>query len=185
MPRLSPQDRLKLRDQLYLHEGKRTYPYRCTAGKLSIAAGYNIDDRGLQPLRDAISRQVSMDDLYRRGLTDAEIERITLADIDYFENKVIGYLPEYDTLDPIRQRVVVDFSYNLGKRALGFTATIAALKNAIRAKEAERKRLYFVECAYHMMHSLWATQVGDGAGRRYDRAERLSDMIRTGEDYTR
>ena len=172
MPKLSPKDRVKLVKQLALHEGRRRYPYRCTAGKLSVGGGYNLDDRGLESLCKAIGRRVTLNDLFKHGLSDAEIDRQINADIVYFEDRVIQFFPEYETLDPIRQRVVVDFAYNLGKRALGFTKAIGALK-----------RKDYTECAFQMMHSLWASQVGDGEGRRFDRADRLCEMMKLGEDY--
>lgn len=183
---MTSKDYAKLRKQLALHEGRRRFPYRCTAGKLTIGVGYNIDDRGLEPLIAAIGQHVTLRELYMHGLTEAEMDRVLDADILYFESRVRDYFPEYDTLDPVRQRAVVDFAFNLGKRALGFKNAITALKKAIKAQEiyghSELARLYFIECKSHMMQSLWATQVGDGLGRRYDRAERISDMIATGID---
>lgn len=182
---MSPTDHEKLRQQLILHEGRRRQPYTCTAGKLSIGVGYNISDRGLEPLRVALAREVTLDGLYKHGLTDAEIDRLLDADIAYVEDRVVRILPQYRKLDPVRQRVVIDFVFNLGPRARGFTKALAALKEAVASKGAERRSRYFAECAFHMMQSLWATQVGDGVGRRYDRAERLADMMRTGEDFVR
>ncbi len=37
----------KLKKQLTEHEGLRLKPYRCTAGKLTIGVGRNIDDKGI------------------------------------------------------------------------------------------------------------------------------------------
>ena len=37
----------QLKKQLTRHEGKRAYPYRCPAGKLSIGVGRNLEDKGL------------------------------------------------------------------------------------------------------------------------------------------
>ena len=36
-----------LKAMLERHEGRRTHPYTCTAGKLTIGVGHNIEDRGL------------------------------------------------------------------------------------------------------------------------------------------
>ena len=33
--------------QLRLHEGERLFPYKCTAGRLTIGVGRNLDDRGI------------------------------------------------------------------------------------------------------------------------------------------
>lgn len=182
MAKLTPEDAAKLRQQLTVHEGRRRYPYRCTAGKLSIAVGYNIDDRGLGALHAAIGRTPMLTDLYKWGLTEAEIDAVLDADIRYYESRVIDYFPLYLDLDSVRQRAVVDFAFNLGKRALGFRKAIDALTRATTAPLDHKQQFYDV-CALEMMRSLWASQVGDGAGgKRYDRAERLADMIRTGQE---
>ena len=34
-------------EQLMRHEGFRTKPYRCSAGKLTIGYGRNLDDKGI------------------------------------------------------------------------------------------------------------------------------------------
>lgn len=133
MALLSPADYTKLRQQLIVHEGRRRHPYRCTAGKLSIGVGYNIDDRGLGDLCRAISRTVNLNELYSRGLTDTEIDLVLTADILYFESRIAKTFPQYLLLDTVRQRAILDFVFNLGKRALGFTRAIDALKRAIDA----------------------------------------------------
>ncbi|MBF0177920.1 MAG: DUF1804 family protein [Magnetococcales bacterium] len=40
-------DHQELRKQLIRHEGMRLKPYRCTAGKLTIGVGRNLDDRSI------------------------------------------------------------------------------------------------------------------------------------------
>lgn len=37
----------RIKAQLVRHEGLRLKPYRCTAGKLTIGIGRNLDDRGI------------------------------------------------------------------------------------------------------------------------------------------
>ncbi|MCK5783862.1 MAG: lysozyme [Desulfobacterales bacterium] len=37
----------KLTKQLIKHEGERLKPYRCTAGKLTIGIGRNLEDKGI------------------------------------------------------------------------------------------------------------------------------------------
>lgn len=44
---LDPETRLKLKELLVKHEGKTTYPYVDTVGKITIGIGYNLTDRGL------------------------------------------------------------------------------------------------------------------------------------------
>ena len=37
----------KLKAQIIRHEGFELFPYKCTAGKTSIGAGRNLDDKGI------------------------------------------------------------------------------------------------------------------------------------------
>ena len=37
----------RIKEQLVRHEGLRLKPYRCTAGKLTIGIGRNLDDCGI------------------------------------------------------------------------------------------------------------------------------------------
>lgn len=37
----------RIKAQLVRHEGLMLKPYRCTAGKLTIGVGRNLDDRGI------------------------------------------------------------------------------------------------------------------------------------------
>ena len=37
----------KIKKQLIDHEGLRLFPYRCTAGKLTIGVGHNLDAKGI------------------------------------------------------------------------------------------------------------------------------------------
>lgn len=184
MPVLSPKDRALCGKQLAHHEGRRRFPYRCTAGKLTIGVGYNIDDRGLGPMSKALGRTVTLNELGKNGLSEKDMDTVLDADISFFESRAMELFPEYDVLDPIRQRVVLDLAFNMGRRALGFKKAVIALKLYIKATNDELKRLYLVECGFHLMDSLWSSQVGDGFGKRYDRAERLVDMLITGAEPT-
>jgi lysozyme len=154
--------------QLLLHEGLRLKPYRCTANKLTIGVGYNIDDRGIKPLEAVIGRKVDL----RIGITEPEAMLVLDADIDRFEAAVVRLFPVYKDLDMVRRRVVLDLAFNLGYRALGFRNTMRAVQRSDWDGFADGLR-----------QSLWSTQVGDGPGKRYDRADRLIDMGRTGLDY--
>lgn len=155
----------KMERQLLLHEGLRLWPYRCTANKLTVGVGYNIDDRGLEELARLIGRPVTF------PLTEEECRRQLRGDIQSYGAAVIKHFPGYRDLDPVRRRVAIDMAFNMGYRALKFRGTIAAV---IRRDWPMVKR--------HMMDSLWADQVGDGIGGKMDRAERLAIMMETGRD---
>lgn len=128
--------------QLRLHEGERLKPYRCTAGKLTIGVGRNLEDR---------------------GITREESAMLLANDIAAEERELLNALPWVATLDEVRQRVLLDMSFNMGLIGLlGFKRTLAT----IQAGE-------YQAAATMMLDSKWAKQVGQ-------RAERLSRMMATG-----
>ena len=100
-------DRDAMVRQLRLHEGERLKPYRCTAGKLTIGVGRNLEDRGIS----------------------AEESAMLLAnDIAAMERELQHALPWVATLDEVRQRVLVDMAFNLGiVGLLAFKRTLGAI----------------------------------------------------------
>jgi lysozyme len=100
-------DRYAMVRQLRLHEGERLKPYRCTAGKLTIGVGRNLEDRGIS----------------------AEESAMLLAnDIAAMERELQHALPWAATLDEVRQRVLLDMAFNLGiVGLLAFKRTLATV----------------------------------------------------------
>ena len=97
----------KLQKQLTLHEGVRLKPYRCTAGKLTIGIGRNLDDV---------------------GITQDEAMLMLRTDIARALSGVRTELPWFEQLDNIRQRVLVDMAFNLGiDGLLAFRQTLSAI----------------------------------------------------------
>lgn len=136
-------DRAAMTRQLRLHEGERLMPYRCTAGKLTIGVGRNLEDR---------------------GITREESAYLLANDIAAEERELLRALPWVGTLDEVRQRVLLDMSFNMGLAGLlGFKRTLAT----IQAGD-------YQAAATMMLDSKWAKQVGQ-------RAERLSRMMATGK----
>jgi len=96
-----------LRDQLIAHEGLRLKPYHCTAGKLTIGCGRNLDDV---------------------GISHAEAMVLLDNDIDEVLRDLFATYPWFKSLDAIRQRAVADLRFQLGKRGLAaFGKCLAAL----------------------------------------------------------
>ena len=78
----------RIKAQLVRHEGLRLKPYRCTAGRLTIGIGRNLDDRG-----------ISQKEAYTM------LER----DIQDCEQWLIDKIPEiYNKLDEVRQSVLLN-----------------------------------------------------------------------------
>jgi len=137
-------DRQKLVEQLMLHEGVRSKPYMDSVGKITIGVGRNLSDV---------------------GLSDSEIFVLLNNDIDAVLHDLSTF-PWFDSLDPIRQRVLADVRFNLGPARLrGFHLMLHALSRAD-----------YIAAAGELRDSRWFTQVGA-------RGPRLVAMLRTGEDY--
>jgi len=138
---VSPADYQALVDDLIRDEGLRLKPYLDEPGKTTIGVGRNLTDNG-------ISEQEA------HYLLSHDIER-ALADAQSYS--------WFADLDPVRQRVVINMLFNLGKPRFDmFRHTIAAIA-----------RKNYDIAADQMLSSQWAKQVGA-------RAERLARMMRMG-----
>ncbi|MDD2229527.1 MAG: glycoside hydrolase family protein [Candidatus Cloacimonetes bacterium] len=120
----------RIKEQLIRHEGLRLKPYRCTAGKLTIGVGRNLDDR---------------------GISQKEAYVLLENDIQNCEKQIMDEIPEiYNVLDEVRKSVLLNMCFNLGIGGLlGFNNTLAF----IAAGDWER-------AANGMLASKWAKQVG-------------------------
>jgi lysozyme len=96
-----------LKKSLILHEGLKLKPYVCTAGKLSLGIGRNLDDVGIS----TAEAMVMLDNDIGRAV--AELNRAR---------------PGWKDHDDTRQNVLVELVFNLGMpRLLGFQKMWAAL----------------------------------------------------------
>jgi lysozyme len=101
---------------LQRHEGLRLKPYLCTADKLTIGYGRNLDDM---------------------GISEDEALYLLQNDIDacYSELNVFNWFQE---LDQVRQEALVDMRFNLGlPRFLSFKKMIAKLMAKEYSQAAE------------------------------------------------
>jgi lysozyme len=99
----------KLTNLLVLHEGLKLKPYRCTAGKLTIGIGHNLDAKGITPDQAYA--------IFRDDMTDVarELER---------------RIPWIVQLDEVRAAVLADMAFNLGVDGLlKFPATLALVQS--------------------------------------------------------
>lgn len=97
-----------LKADLIRDESLRLKPYRCTAGKLTIGVGRNLEDVG-------ITREEAL------RLLDNDVARVA-ADLD-------RALPWWRGLPEGRQRALANLCFNLGiGRLLGFRRMLAALQ---------------------------------------------------------
>jgi len=138
-------DRKHIRRQLIEDEGSVPHAYLDSLGYWTIGVGRLIDgDKGGR-------------------LREDEIEYLLDNDIDDVVSHIISEYPWFGDLDDVRQGVIVNMTFNLGK--LGFSR--------FKLLHAACARHDWEDAAREMLDSRWATQVGS-------RAIRLSEEMRTG-----
>lgn len=123
---------------LQRHEGLRLKPYKCTAGKVSIGYGRNLDDMGISEVEAMV-------------LLRHDIERC------YDELSVFSWFAD---LDQVRQEALIDMLFNLGlptflefKKTLKFVAEgkySQAAEEMLRSKWADQVGDRAKELAYMM-----------------------------------
>lgn len=101
-------------------EGVRLRPYRCTAGKLTIGVGRNLDDT---------------------GISAEEAEILLSNDLRQVVAGLDRAVPWWRGLSEPRRRGLANMAFNLGlPRLLGFRRMLAALQ-AGQGEEAARQAL--------------------------------------------
>lgn len=97
-----------LKEQLKRHEGFRSKPYRCSAGKLTIGYGRNLDDVGI-----------------------TSEEGMVLLEKDISRTKFLLQMnaPWITRLEHARADVIINMAFNIGvSRLIGFKRMIAAIE---------------------------------------------------------
>ena len=106
------------------HEGLRLQPYRCTAGKLTIGYGRNLEDN---------------------GITAAEAEQMLHNDIQNCYAECVKFI-FWNNLNEARQAVLIDMCFNLGiTRLKQFKKMFAALGEGnytLAAREMKDSKWY-------------------------------------------
>lgn len=129
---------ISIEKQIMRHEGFRSTAYRCSAGKLTIGYGRNLEDKG-------ISRSEART-LLRNDIAECE------ADLYKIFGKVLWRMGND------RRCVLLDMRFNLGY------AGFRGFKRMIRAV----KREHFAIAAYEMKDSVWYGQVGNRSKTLYE-----------------
>ncbi len=98
----------KVTPLLKAHEGLRLKPYTCTAGKLTIGYGRNLDDV---------------------GINKTEAEYLLTQDIHRAVHDARSLISNFENLSITRKAVLVDMMFNLGMHRL------SQFKNMLQAIE--------------------------------------------------
>lgn len=132
----------RLRDMLIRHEGCKLLPYIDSLGYTTIGVGRNLSTY---------------------GISQEEADLLLQHDIDVALSACARNFPWFNSLDPVRQDVLVDMCFNMGVGRLNtFRITLDAIAQG-----------RYADAAGAMMQSTWANQVGN-------RAHELSRMMETG-----
>ena len=105
-------------EMLKRHEGFKQFPYLCTAGKLTVGYGRNLDDV---------------------GLSEYEAEFLLLQDIKHATKRLTTIFPNFYDFTVNRQAALIDLMVNIGSRKfLLFRKMIIAIKNNDWQEAAEQ-----------------------------------------------
>ena len=98
----------QLIEQLKRHEGLKLEPYKCTAGKLTIGIGRNLEDV---------------------GISEQEAEMLLLNDIERAGRLLKDKFPWTMELDEVRFAALINFTFNVGIGTVSkFVNAMALLK---------------------------------------------------------
>jgi lysozyme len=125
----------KLIEMLKVHEGVETHAYKCSASKITIGVGRNIDPEG------------------GIGLSEDEIDYLLQNDINRITTELDFEYGWFSDLNEARQDAMIDISFNLGQTRLRkFQKALTAMAQSNWNTAADE-----------FMDSKWSKQVGNRA----------------------
>lgn len=158
-------DIAKLEKQLTRHEGKRNLVYKDTVGIPTIGIGFNLTRPDAKEKIEAVGAN------YQRildgsdELTDLQVSQLFQEDIVASVLAGRSIVSNFDELNDVRKRVIVDMTFNLGQ------AGLKKFRNLRSAVEANN----FGIAGDEMIDSIWYRQVKT-------RGKTLVAMMKTGRD---
>jgi lysozyme len=100
---------MSLIEQLKRHEGLKLKPYKCTADKLTIGVGRNLEDV---------------------GISEEEAEMLLQNDIQRATVQIQAEFPWTEQLDEVRFAALINFTFNVGIGTVGkFVNAMALLRD--------------------------------------------------------
>lgn len=155
---MTPEGKNKLID----HEGEILWAYPDSKGYLTIGVGHLIDKRKGGSIPQRISRLLLADDI---AVKTAECR----AAFDWF-----------DGLDETRKDAIVNLCFNIGIDNLRGFRNMAAAIVAGDWQRAHDELLYADPSKGDWAPNSYWTDVGDGPGKTYDRAEQVATALKIG-----
>lgn len=142
----------KLQDELIRDEGLQLSPYRDSLGYLTIGVGHLIQ-KG-----EKFGHFIG-------SITNYEAMELLDLDIGIAIRRLNNIYPQWRELDDVRQRAMINLTFNLGYRLADFHRFLHALKTGDYEKAAD-----------HLIQSRWFKQVRL-------RGPRIVHAIRTGTEW--
>lgn len=130
---MSTYDPAPMRRELTVDEAYRPMIYTDTTGHITGGIGRNLSDV---------------------PFSADEITLMYTGDIARAESLLDRNVSWWRTLDPVRQRVLLNMAFNMGGKLLGFVLMLGAVQSG-----------NFVSAAQQMQNSLWFKQTGNRAVR--------------------
>tara|TARA_R100001086_G_scaffold14988_1_gene7432 strand:- start:148 stop:573 length:426 start_codon:yes stop_codon:yes gene_type:complete len=125
----------KLIEMLKRHEGVETHAYKCSASKITVGVGRNIDPEG------------------GLGLSEDEVDYLLQNDIKRIISELDFQYEWFSNLNEARKDAMIDISFNLGQTRLRkFEKALTAMSQNNWDKAADE-----------FMDSKWSNQVGNRA----------------------
>jgi lysozyme len=153
---MAENDPYQYMDMTRKFEGYRDKPYKDTKGKTTIGYGFNIDDPVMaERLKESgykggtLTQQIA-NKAFENAYTNARFDAVQYLGADAF-----------NSLDPERQAIVTDMTYNMG---LNKISKFENLRDALQAGD-------YNKAAKEMINSNWYKQVGN-------RSKQLVAMMR-------
>ena len=143
--------------RLEFHEGLKLMPSRCTAGKLTIGVGRNLEDN---PLTEAEKKAVGD---WQHGISKNAAYMLLRNDIKRCIGELKNTFDFYAKLDIERQYALLDMCFQLG------ITKLKQFKNMLKWLKLKEFKLAAEEC----LNSAYAKQTPK-------RAERIARTIREG-----
>ena len=145
-------------------EGLVLTVYQDTLGIDTIGIGRNLKDRGISKAELEHMDIPNMDVVYEHGITKKDAVYLATNDVQIVEEELCRAHPCVNSLDSVRQLVVMDMAFNMG------VPRLKKFKNMWAAIHDND----FKTAAKEMLDSRWARQVKG-------RSTRLAHAMATGE----
>lgn len=126
-----------LKRELVRDEGKRLTPYRDSLGNWTIGVGHLLLSNELMEYVDVALGKP------RKTLSEAECAAFLAGDIADAEARLTRLLPSWRGLDDVRQRALLNLTFNLGLRLGHFVAFLRCVEDehwTLAAKELRNSK---------------------------------------------